>query len=177
MTAGQPARNVEIKARVADLAALRARVAARATTPPTTLVQVDTFFPVPRGRLKLRRFEDGAGELIFYERADTDGPRTSTYTIVPCADAPALERVLAAALGVRGVVAKRRELFLIDRTRVHLDDVEGLGQFLELEVVLAEDETPAEGERVARRLLEALQVPGDALVAPAYIDLLLGPAR
>ena len=177
MTPGRPARNVEVKARVADLSALRARVARRATAPPTTLNQVDTFFRVARGRLKLRRFDDGAGELIYYERRDTDGPRTSTYTIAPCADARAVELVLAAALGVRGIVAKHREVFLVDRTRVHLDDVEGLGQFLELEVVLAGDEPPTEGERVARELLAALEVPGDALVAPAYIDLLLDAAR
>src|SRR5882672_7928354 len=98
-----PARNVEIKARVADPAALRARVAARATAPPTVLGQTDTFFTIARGRLKLRRFDDGTGELIFYERDDTPGPKTSWYSKAACPDARGMEHVLSRAVGVRGV--------------------------------------------------------------------------
>ena len=128
------ARNVEIKARIADPASLRARVTALATAPPAVLSQTDTFFVVPRGRLKLRELGDGAGQLIFYERPDRPGPKTSSYTRVACADPRALAAMLGAALGVRGVVHKRRELFLAGRTRIHLDDVRGLGHFLELEV-------------------------------------------
>jgi predicted adenylyl cyclase CyaB len=168
------ARNVEIKARVADPAALRVRVAARATAPPAVLAQTDTFFRVPRGRLKLRERGDGSGELIFYERADVAGPRESRYARVACADPAALAGVLAGALGVRGVVRKRRQLFMIGRTRIHLDDVAGLGSFMEIEVVLADGEAAADGEREARALLAALEVPAAALVAPAYIDLLEG---
>ena len=167
-----PARNVEIKARVADPNALRARVAAAATAPPVSLGQRDTFFAVARGRLKLRRFDDGRGELIFYERDDTTGPTTSTYSRSPCSDAAGMEAVLARALGVRGVVEKRRELFMIGRTRVHLDDVRGLGHFVELEVVLGASEPAADGEREAHALLATLGVPAAALLAPAYIDLL-----
>jgi adenylate cyclase class IV len=170
-----PARNVEIKARVSDPAALRARAAALAAAARGVEGnQRDTFFLVARGRLKLRRFEDGTGELIFYERADTTGPKTSAYSIAPCPDAAALEAVLARALGVRGVVAKRRELFMVGRTRVHLDEVHGLGHFLELEVVLRDGEPAADGEREAHDLLAKLGVPAAALVAPAYIDLLEG---
>jgi len=172
-----PARNVEIKARVADPAALRARVAALAAVTgggpvPTIIGQRDTFFSVARGRLKLRRFDDGAGELIFYERDDTRGPKTSAYSIASCPDAAAMEAVLDRALGVRGIVEKRRELFMAGRTRIHLDNVRGLGHFLELEVVLADGESAADGEREAADLLDKLGVDGAALVAPAYIDLL-----
>ena len=167
-----PARNVEIKARVADAAALRIRVAGAATGPPVIIGQRDTFFAVARGRLKLRRFDDGTGELIFYERNDTTGPTTSTFSRSACSDAAGMEAVLARALGVRGVVEKRRELFMIGRTRVHLDDVRGLGHFVELEVVLEPSEPAAEGEREARALLATLGVPPAALLAPAYIDLL-----
>ena len=175
-----PARNVEVKARVADPAALRARVAALASvgSPPVTPVligQHDTFFNVARGRLKLRRLDDGTGQLIFYERDDTTGPKTSAYSTSPCPDAAAMEALLARALGVRGVVDKRRELFMIGRTRVHLDDVRGLGHFLELEVVLGESEPAADGEREAHDLLVKLAVPASALLAPAYIDLLDDP--
>jgi len=167
-----PARNVEIKARVADPAALRARVAARAAAPPRLIGQTDTFFAVAHGRLKLRRFDDGTGELIFYERDDTPGPKTSTYSKAACPDASALEGVLSRALGVRGIVAKRRELFMIGRARIHLDDVRGLGHFMEIEVVLADGEPAAAGEREAHALLADLDVPAAALLAPAYIDLL-----
>ena len=167
-----PARNVEIKARVADPAALRARVAALATAPPVMIDQTDTFFTVARGRLKLRRFDDGSGRLIFYERDDTLGPKTSTYSMSACPDARGMEAVLVRALGVRGIVEKRRELFIIGRTRVHLDNVRALGHFLELEVVLRDGEPAADGEREARDLLAKLAVPDAALLAPAYIDLL-----
>ncbi|HET7340940.1 MAG TPA: class IV adenylate cyclase [Methylomirabilota bacterium] len=166
------ARNVEIKARVADPAALRARVAARAAAGPVVTTQTDTFFATPRGRLKLRDFGDGSGELIFYERADVAGPRESRYTRAGCAEPAALAGLLGAALGVRGVVRKRRELFLLGRTRIHLDDVAGLGCFMEIEVVLADGEAAADGEREARALLAALEVPAAALVARAYVDLL-----
>jgi predicted adenylyl cyclase CyaB len=166
------ARNVEIKARVADPAALRARVAARATAPPVALAQTDTFFDVPRGRLKLRDFGDGSGELIAYERPDVPGPKASAYERVGCADPAALASVLGRALGVRGRVVKRREVFVLGRTRIHLDDVAGLGSFLEIEVVLADGEPLEQGEREARALLAALDVPAASLLAPAYIDLL-----
>lgn len=167
-----PSRNVEIKARVADPAALRVRVAALARAAPVMIGQRYTFFDVARGRLKLRRFDDGSGQLIVYERDDTAGPKTSTYSTSPCPDAAGMECVLARALGVRGVVEKRRELFMIGRTRVHLDEVRGLGHFLELEVVLGASEPAADGEREAHDLLAKLAVPASALVAPAYIDLL-----
>jgi predicted adenylyl cyclase CyaB len=167
-----PARNVEIKARVADPAALRARVVRLATAGPISIGQRDTFFTVARGRLKLRRFDDGTAELIFYERDDTRGPRTSAYSIARCPDAAAMATVLARALGVRGIVQKRRELFMAGRTRMHLDDVRGLGHFLELEVVLDDGEPAAHGEREAHDLLDKLGVDASALIATAYIDLL-----
>jgi adenylate cyclase class IV len=163
------ARNVEVKACVDDLAALRVRLA---TPPAAVLRQRDTFFVVPRGRLKLRDFGDGTGELIFYERADATRPRLSTYSRTACAEPAMTATLLGQALGVRGVVHKRRELFLHGRARIHLDDVVGLGGFVEIEVVLAPDEAVADGEREAHGLLDALGIPGEALVASAYIDLL-----
>ena len=167
-------RNVEIKARVADPAAVRGRALAVADGPAVLILQTDTFFVGARGRLKLRRFADGAGELIFYDRPDAAGPKASAYALAPVADAAALEAVLAAALTVRGVVRKERELLLAGRTRIHLDRVEGLGDFLELEVVLAEDEDPVAGEAEARRLMAVLGVAEADLVTGAYLDLLGG---
>jgi len=166
------ARNVEIKARVPDLAAIRAKALALALHPSETVHQKDTFFETPQGRLKVREFPDGSGELIAYERADHTGPKVSTYERMSCSDARALVRTLTAVLQTRGTVVKRREVVLVGRTRVHLDEVDNLGSFVELEIVMAADEPVEDGVREARELLRALEIPLDALVSGAYVDLL-----
>ena len=166
------ARNVEIKARVQQIEPIRHRASAIAPAPPQFISQIDTFFFVQHGRLKVREFEDGSGELIAYDRADEAGPKASKYSIVSCEDARALCAALGRVLPVRGRVVKRRELFLIGRTRVHLDEVERLGTFVELEVVLSDGEAVSDGEREARELMRRLGIASDALIAKAYIDLL-----
>lgn len=165
-------RNVEIKARVADLAAVEARAAAIASEGPIDLEQDDTFFACLRGRLKLRQLAAGRGELIHYDRPDQGGPKLSSYVLAPTADPGALREALARALGVIGRVRKRRRLYLAGRTRIHLDRVEGLGDFVELEVVLAPGEPTTAGEAEARRIMQALGVDEASLVAGAYLDLL-----
>jgi predicted adenylyl cyclase CyaB len=166
------ARNIEIKARVPDLDTIRAKAAMLASGPGEILEQTDTFFAVPRGRLKVREFSDGSGELISYERPNQPGPKESVYTRFSCQNARALSQTLGRVLPARGTVVKRREVFLVGRTRVHLDRVENLGFFVELEVVLGAGEAVAHGEREAHELLEALEIPLAAWVASAYIDLL-----
>lgn len=166
------ARNVEIKARAQTLDAIRAVAVALTQAPPEILSQVDTFFAVPRGRLKVREFADGSGELIAYDRADQTGPKTSSYTVASCADASALRAALGRVLAVKGRVVKRRELFLVGRTRIHLDEVERLGCFVELEVVLASDESIEDGNAEARDLMRRLGIAPESLVAGAYVDLL-----
>ncbi|MEW4529699.1 class IV adenylate cyclase [Maioricimonas sp. JC845] len=167
-------RNVEIKARVDDLEAVRARVQTLTSASPEHLTQTDTFFLVPNGRLKLRELGDRTAELIFYDRPDQPGPKASTYTRCPVVDATLLRSVLTASVGVRGVVEKEREVFLHEQTRIHLDRVEGLGTFLELEVAIGDDEPLSTGEAIARDILRFLDVGDDQLVAAAYIDLLAG---
>jgi predicted adenylyl cyclase CyaB len=166
------ARNVEIKARVPDMAALRNQVAAIADSGPTLIDQDDTFFRCHTGRLKLRVFTNGRGELIAYERPDTSGPKTSNYRITPTADPDSLRDVLTRTLGLIGRVRKRRTLFLIGATRIHLDEVEGLGDHLEFEVVLRDDQSAEEGDALARDLLHRLEVSPEHLIAGAYLDLL-----
>ena len=166
------ARNVEIKARLSDPAATRRLVERAAGGPPRTLVQADTFFRVERGRLKLREMPGGASELIYYERDDRSGPKESRFTRVAVPDAPALRSLLASALGERGRVEKLRLLYRVGRTRIHLDRVAGLGDFLELEVELGPDETVEAGAEEARSLMARLGVGVDALVPEAYVDLL-----
>lgn len=166
------ARNVEIKARVDDLQALRCRLGTLPIRAEEHLEQVDTFFRVARGRLKLREFADGSAELIYYERPDNLGAKLSEYERLPSLEPMRLKRVLTAALGVRGTVTKRRDVYLVGQTRIHLDTVDGLGTFLELEVVLGESDTPESGEAIAIDLLGALQIPPESLIRRAYIDIL-----
>ena len=170
--------NVEIKARVADPAAVE-RVARQLTggADPVVLTQEDTFFPAATGRLKLRKLAPDRGELIHYVRPDRTGPKTSEYTLVPTTTPDRLRDALAAALGTRAVVRKVRRLWLVGPTRVHLDHVEGLGDFVELEVVLAPGQAPSEGETIARELMGRLGVRSSDLVEGAYADLLLPERR
>jgi adenylate cyclase class IV len=166
------ARNIEIKARVADLAALTARVAAIADTGPVPIAQDDTFFRCGSGRLKLRVFDDGRGELIFYRRADRGGPKESFYIVSPTASPDTLREALTLSNGQDGRVVKQRTLFLVGRTRVHLDRVQGLGDYMELEVVLADGEAAEAGVREAHDLMARLDIAADRLVEGAYHDLL-----
>ena len=166
------ARNVEIKARIDSIEALLPAAAALADHGPELIAQDDTFFGCLHGRLKLRVFGDGLGELIAYERPDRSGPKTSDYRITPVPDPDALRETLRRALGVTGRVIKQRTLFLVGRTRVHLDRVEGLGNFLELEVVLREGEGEQHGIAEAQDLLARLKVQLSQLVSGAYVDLL-----
>jgi predicted adenylyl cyclase CyaB len=166
------ARNVEIKARIDSITALEPRVAALAQHGPELIEQDDTFFHCLHGRLKLRAFADGTGELIAYDRPDALGPKTSNYLITPTHDPASLRTTLARALGEAGRVKKQRVLFLVGRTRVHLDHVDGLGEFLELEVVLRDGEPAASGFDEAHALLMQLGVQPASLIAGAYIDLI-----
>jgi len=172
------ARNVEIKARIASVEALLPVARALADGDAELIEQDDCFYRVPHGRLKLRRFADGSGELIHYERPDRAGTRTSEYVRAATRDPAALHEALVRAFGAQGLlgrVRKRRWLLLAGQTRIHLDRVEGLGDFVELEVVLREGQDEADGERVAEALMRALGL-GDAAIAPriagAYLDLL-----
>lgn len=165
-------RNVEIKAHIADVGATAARAEALSAGPAQVLDQEDTFYPVGEGRLKLRVLAADRGELIYYRRADERGPKTSSYVIAPTDRPHELHAVLAAALGSRGTVRKRRVLFLSGRTRIHLDEVEGLGSFLELECVLGPGESRESGEAEVSELMERLGVRPEDLVEGAYADLL-----
>lgn len=165
-------RNVEIKARISSVEALIPRAAAIADSGTVAIAQDDTFFHCDAGRLKLRAFADGTGELIFYQRADDAGPKTSEYFLAQTADAATLRDVLTRAYGTTGRVVKQRTLYLTGPTRIHLDRVEGLGDFLELEVVLAEDESEVQGIATARAVMRSLGVDASQLVQGAYHDLL-----
>jgi predicted adenylyl cyclase CyaB len=165
-------RNIEIKACIASVDSLVPRAAAISDQGPVEIVQDDTFFACDAGRLKLRAFSSESGELIFYRRADVAGPKESFYLRSPTGDPDTLRETLSLAFGVVGRVRKHRTLFIAGRTRIHLDRVNDLGHFLELEVVLEEHESPRAGVEQAHTLMERLGVEPSQLVSGAYVDLL-----
>ena len=169
--------NVEIKARIVSVDALLPLARALCDDDhPQLIHQDDTFFDAPHGRLKLRVFGDGSGELIHYHRPDEDGPKLSDYVLAPVPEPESLREALARACGLLGRVRKERIMLLAGTTRIHLDRVDGLGDFLELEVVLAEGQTEAEGVAIADALMAQLQVQPSQLVRGAYLDLLRAAA-
>ena len=166
------ATNIEIKARVQDPDGLMAKVAAISDTAGELIPQEDIFFNSPQGRLKLRILAEDQGQLIYYERPDSTGPKQSEYFIYRTGEPGTLTDVLTRTYGVRGVVRKKRWLYWIGITRIHLDQVEGLGSFLEFEVVLSNGQSIQEGQAIAAELMERLDIADSDLVDAAYIDLL-----
>jgi len=164
--------NIEIKARARNFNAIRSRAEELSDTPVEVIPQVDTFFPTDKGRLKLRELSPSQAQLIYYERPDQDGPKRSDYHLFETDDPVNLKATLSLALGERGVVRKTRYLYLVGQTRVHLDDVEGLGQFMELEVVLNPHQSDAEGQAIAEDLMYKLGIEKGDLLEGAYMDLM-----
>jgi len=167
------ARNVEIKARIAGIEALLPRARALADGDAQRLLQDDTFFRVPHGRLKLRELGDGSAELIQYQRPDTGAAKLSDYVRTPVHAPASMRDALERALGTLGRVHKERLLLQVGATRIHLDQVQSLGAFIELEVVLRDDQSEADGVRIAEHLMRELGLAAAPRIAGAYLDLLV----
>lgn len=176
-------RNIEIKARLHDLAAARRTAEQVATRRLGVQRQIDTYFHCPTvptdanrtgqpGRLKLREIDGQTAQLVSYARPDRPGPKPSDYTLVPVADAALFKQALTAALGVWRVIDKRREIFLADNVRIHLDEVQGLGAFLEFEAVLEPPYDDALGRRQLDALLSRFQIAPSDLLSGSYSDLI-----
>lgn len=164
-------RNLEYKARIDDPKPYLARIRALDGDLWGDLRQTDTYFAAPNGRLKLRETPGRQGELIFYHRDETAPDRASDYEIARTTEPVVLRDLLTAALDVRAVVRKRRTLLLLGTTRVHLDNVEGLGHFLEIEVPVSEDDASA---RVRLDwLLAELGLTWQQCIRASYLDLIL----
>ncbi|GAB6022551.1 hypothetical protein CHUAL_006657 [Chamberlinius hualienensis] len=168
-------RNIEIKAKVSDPVQLRSLTENLSNSPGTLIQQEDIFYVVPNGRLKMRK-ADGEYKpvrLYFYKRENLPGPKQSDYSFVDVPEHDQMNEILSGALGVLGVVKKTRLLHLVGQTRVHIDEVENLGHFMELEVVMNEDQTFEEGKQIAEDLMKKLNIKEDDLIECAYIDLLI----
>jgi len=167
------AHNVEIKAKINSLEAFLKKAAELSGQAPEKICQEDIFFKCEQGRLKLRLLDKNKSQLIAYDRPESQGPKLSSYKIYESANPEVLKETLCASCGVLGIVKKTRYLFLIGRTRVHIDEVDGLGTYFELEVVLSDGEVEAVGRQEALALMEKFGINQAQLVDVAYVDLLL----
>ena len=166
------AANIEVKAQLRDLDRQFQLAIQIAGGQPEKLVQRDTFFHSPNGRLKLREIQGQRAQLIQYFRDDNPELRKSDYIITPVDDVQSILSALKRAMGIRGVVEKVRSLWIVDQTRIHFDSVTGLGDFVELEFVLRDGQSAEEGHRVASNLMSQLEILACDVIDCAYIDLL-----
>jgi len=164
-------RNIELKARLEDPEAAREVAVAVGGKRLGVQYQVDCYFHCRRGRLKLRQIDGLSAELIWYRRPDERGPKASEYLRVAISEPEVLKAALAAAWGIRVVVEKRREIFLVDNVRIHLDEVVGLGHFLEFEAVLGPEVDDPQGIAQLEDLAEKFSIGAGDRVAGSYADL------
>jgi predicted adenylyl cyclase CyaB len=167
-----PRQNLEIKARIADLASARQRLAGLRVRDGGVELQTDTYFFVRRGRLKLREILGQPTVLIAYHRPDSAEARTSDYRLMEVAEAETLKAALADTLGVRVVVRKCRTVLLWENVRIHLDEVDGLGNFVEFEAVLSAEADLRRSQGRLYWLERLLEIRPEDHVAVSYADLL-----
>ena len=133
--------------------------------------QIDTYFHVPHGRLKLREIVGLRSELIWYDRSNEAAARKSDYRLTPISHPNELKVSLAAALRIRGEVRKRRHVLLWHNVRIHLDEVESLGSFVEFEAVISGNEDEQTGHDRLRHLCEVLKISPADYLDNSYADL------
>lgn len=162
--------NVEFKAELRDIALARAICKSLQATWVAHMEQKDTYYRVPTGRLKKRECVGEPVEYIHYERPNKALPKISQFTIYT--ESQARERFGREALPVWLVVKKKRELFVLGHTRIHLDEVEGLGTFIELEAVVSPHHNVARCHESIAKLRSALQPALGEVIDCSYSDLL-----
>lgn len=168
-------RNIELKARLGDLNVAIATAERLCAGGPQIERQTDTYFRCRNGRLKLREIEGRGAQLVWYQRPDRPDAKGSDYLLVPVGDAAALKTALAGALGIRRVVSKLRRIYLHQNVRIHLDEVEGPGSFLEFEAVLGPEIDDAFGRRQLDELQRLFAIPEGDLLSGSYSDMLVPP--
>ena len=167
-----PRQNLEFKATTNSLAALRQHLVVLKAEYSRKMYQIDTYFNVPKGRLKLREIEDDEATLVYYERPDAAKSRYSNYRLCDIPDSATFKQMMSGTLGVKVIVKKKRELWMYGNTRIHLDKVTNLGEFIELETVIR-DQSEAEAQVEHQLVKDALQIAAADLISVSYSDLLL----
>jgi predicted adenylyl cyclase CyaB len=163
--------NLELKARISSISdAIRAARSFH-MRPMGILQQRDVYYNVPHGRLKLRIINTCGAELIYYNRPNKKDHRYSDYCILPVSNPKLTNAFCTAVFSQKVVVTKKRRLYLYKNSRIHLDDVNGLGEFIEFEVLVKY------GKRQAQILLNFLSaqfgIKRSTTIAASYSDLLL----
>jgi len=169
------ARNIEMKARLRDRDAALDTCARIAAESHGDIHQLDTYFRVPAGRLKLREADPGRTELVQYHRADEAGPKGCDYQLSAC-DA-SIKPLLAEALGTLAIVDKVRTLWLWKNVRIHLDRVQGLGDYIEFEAVLDDTYDDADGHEKLALLIQEFGIAEADHERVSYLELIQSQAR
>jgi predicted adenylyl cyclase CyaB len=187
--------NVEIKARCLDHDRIRNFLKSHQAEFKGIDHQIDTYFKVNNGRLKLRE-GNIENNLIYYEREDKQGPKQCDFILFKSSPESSLKSVLINSCGVLVVVDKTREIYFIENVKFHIDTVLGLGTFMEIEAIdsdesiarsarpllvngsaqLLEEQPERRREKLleqCNRYLKALNIPEEDLVSVSYSDLLL----
>ncbi len=165
-------KQIDLKFRISDLAEMRQKLSALPVTGPTDLSFKEVFFHSKQGVLKLRILSETAGQLIYaYSHSATQQALTDYQ--LSLTDSPAvLQKILSETNGIKGCLTQKRRLYLYGRTRVHLDFVEGLGDFLELEVVLEQGENLLSGNNEVDYMMSRLGLTDKDLISGPYLELL-----
>lgn len=167
------AENIEFKAKIDDYRSVYQSVCQLTKTTPTILMQEDIFYRIRFGRLKLRSICNKKYELIFYRRPDKTGPKCSKYIRIRLNNKSFVDSILAKIFGRLVVIKKQRDLFLRNNVRFHLDSVDGLGSFLEIEYILSPSESYEIALDFVNQLIYKLQIPKKALIDCSYAELML----
>lgn len=164
--------NVELKARLRSLDAARQVAQSLATDQLPDQHQIDTYFQCRHGRLKLREIAGAPAQLISYQRPDTTAAKPSRYYLIDVPDPAAMFQGLTEALGILARVEKHREIFFYENVRIHLDQVDQLGAFLEFEAVLESEDQIQEGEKIVSWLQDQFAIQSEDLLTSSYSDML-----
>lgn len=164
--------NIEFKAKVTDYDEMKSAMQSITQSEPVILEQTDVYYNVKKGRAKLRTICNIRHELIIYRRKDLAGPKSSKYTRIKVKHYKLVNKIMSSLFGVRGVVKKYRTLFLKDNIRFHLDRVDSLGSFMEIEYIVSPMQDKEDIKSQVDGLLQALNIQKEMLVNCSYIDLL-----
>jgi predicted adenylyl cyclase CyaB len=164
-------KNLELKAKCDSLGSLRQRLVDLKADYRQTMEQIDTYFSLPKARLKLREIDNHKAQLVYYERPDNAESRYSNYQICQITEPTTFKEIMSMAFGVNVVVEKQRELWMFGNTRIHLDRVVNLGEFVELETVIR-DQTDGEARTEHQLVKDALGIMERDLISGSYSDLL-----
>jgi predicted adenylyl cyclase CyaB len=165
--------NIEIKAKSIELDRIRDILKSNRADFKGIDHQVDTYFKVSSGRLKLRE-GNIENHLIYYEREDKGGPKKSLVVLYKHNPDQSLKEILTRSLGVLAVVNKHREIYFIDNVKFHLDNVKGLGNFVEIEAIDEDGSIGSEKlHEQCNHYLKLLNISKEDLLENSYSDLIL----